>query len=121
MILRWILLLRASGIADRDAAHAARIFLVSSFVGSFLPAGVGGDAARAYGLRARSRRGSEALASVAVDRLLGVLSLVADGRRRRARLGAGRRAATGASLAAIAVAARGVRRGVLGRSTGCAG
>ena len=49
MILRWVLLLRASGIAitTRDAT---RLFLVSSFVGSFLPAGVGADAARAYGL-----------------------------------------------------------------------
>src|SRR5688572_27057873 len=46
MILRWILLLRASGIAI-PAGDAARLFLVSSFVGSFLPAGVGADAARA--------------------------------------------------------------------------
>ena len=78
MILRWILLLRASGIAiaPRDAT---RLFLVSSFVGSFLPAGVGADAARAYGLARESTSGSEALASVAVDRLLGVLSLVAMG------------------------------------------
>lgn len=78
MILRWILLLRASGIpiAARDAT---RLFLVSSFVGSFLPAGVGADAARAYGLARESTTGSEALASVAVDRLLGVLSLVAMG------------------------------------------
>ncbi|HUQ86371.1 MAG TPA: lysylphosphatidylglycerol synthase transmembrane domain-containing protein [Vicinamibacterales bacterium] len=88
MILRWVLLLRASGIAitTRDAS---RLFLVSSFVGSFLPAGVGADAARAYGL-ARSPAGfglqdpgpkpqvpaSEALASVAVDRILGVFSIV---------------------------------------------
>lgn len=78
MILRWILLLRASGIAigSRDAT---RLFLVSSFVGSFLPAGVGADAARAYGLARESTTGSEALASVAVDRLLGVLSLVVMG------------------------------------------
>ncbi len=78
MILRWILLLRASGIpiAPRDAT---RLFLVSSFVGSFLPAGVGADAARAYGLARESTTGSEALASVAVDRLLGVLSLVSMG------------------------------------------
>jgi uncharacterized membrane protein YbhN (UPF0104 family) len=94
MILRWVLLLRASGIAitTRDAA---RLFLVSSFVGSFLPAGVGADAARAYGLsrapatfgaQAPSPRSqappqpqvpaSEALASVAVDRILGVFSIV---------------------------------------------
>jgi uncharacterized protein (TIRG00374 family) len=75
MILRWILLLRASGnpIATADAT---RLFLVSSFVGSFLPAGVGADAARAYGLARENTAGSEALASVAVDRLLGVVSLV---------------------------------------------
>jgi uncharacterized membrane protein YbhN (UPF0104 family) len=88
MILRWVLLLRASGIAitTRDAA---RLFLVSSFVGSFLPAGVGADAARAYGLsRAPAALdprdpgprtqvpASEALASVAVDRILGVFSII---------------------------------------------
>jgi uncharacterized membrane protein YbhN (UPF0104 family) len=78
MILRWILLLRASGIAI-TTRNATRLFLVSSFVGSFLPAGVGADAARAYGLARESTTGSEALASVAVDRLLGVLSLVAMG------------------------------------------
>jgi glycosyltransferase 2 family protein len=75
MILRWVLLLRASGIAITPAA-AARLFLVSSFVGSFLPAGVGADAARAYGLSRETTSGSEALASVAVDRILGVFSIV---------------------------------------------
>jgi len=78
MILRWVLLLRASGIAI-SAGDAARLFLVSSFVGSFLPAGIGADAARAYGLARESTTGSEALASVAVDRVLGVLSLVSMG------------------------------------------
>ena len=75
MILRWILLLRASGNTI-STAGATRLFLVSSFVGSFLPAGFGADAARAYGLSRESTTGSEALASVAVDRLLGVVSLV---------------------------------------------
>ena len=75
MIWRWILLLRSSGIAITTGA-AARLVLVSSFVGSFLPAGVGADAARAYGLSRESTSGSEALASVAVDRVLGVFSLV---------------------------------------------
>ncbi|MBA3271839.1 MAG: flippase-like domain-containing protein [Acidobacteria bacterium] len=78
MILRWLLLLRASEVAISTAA-AARLFLVSSFVGSFLPAGVGGDAARAYGLTRVASTGSEALASVAVDRVLGVLALLALG------------------------------------------
>ena len=75
MILRWVLLLRASGIAI-TTSDAARLFLVSSFVGSFLPAGVGADAARAYGLSRETTSGSEALASVAVDRILGVFSIV---------------------------------------------
>jgi len=75
MILRWVLLLRASG-NPITTAGATRLFLVSSFVGSFLPAGVGADAARAYGLARENTTGSEALASVAVDRLLGVASLV---------------------------------------------
>lgn len=75
MILRWVLLLRASG-NPITTVDATRLFLVSSFVGSFLPAGVGADAARAYGLARENTAGSEALASVAVDRLLGVVSLV---------------------------------------------
>ena len=54
MILRWVLLLRASG-NPISTADATRLFLVSSFVGSFLPAGVGADAARAYGLARREK------------------------------------------------------------------
>jgi uncharacterized protein (TIRG00374 family) len=78
MILRWVLLLRASNVPV-TARRAAKIFLVSSFVGSFLPAGIGGDAARAWGLTRATSEGSEALASVLVDRLLGILSLAAMG------------------------------------------
>lgn len=75
MIYRWILLLRSSGVKISNGA-AARLFLVSSFVGSFTPAGVGADAARAYGLSREAASGSEALASVAVDRLLGVMAII---------------------------------------------
>jgi uncharacterized protein (TIRG00374 family) len=84
MVYRWVLLLQASGVPITPG-KAADIFLVSSFIGSFLPAGVGADAARAYSLRKHIphlRQGSggqveggEALASVVVDRLLGTLSL----------------------------------------------
>lgn len=75
MIWRWVLLLKAS---ETPVAFgpAARIFLVSSFVGSFLPAGVGGDAARAWSLGRHTAHNSAALASVAVDRLLGVIAIV---------------------------------------------
>lgn len=75
MIARWYVLLRASD-TPVTLKSSAWIFLVSSFVGSFLPAGVGGDAARAYALSRRTVRGSEAVASVAVDRLAGMLSIV---------------------------------------------
>lgn len=78
MIWRWVLLLRAADIAVAPRL-AARIFLTSSFVGSFLPAGVGGDAARAFGLAQITSRTGDALASVVVDRMLGVLSLGAMG------------------------------------------
>ena len=74
MIGRWLLVLRSSGqqIAVKSVAW---IFLVSSFIGSALPAGVGADAARAYTLSRRTDNTSEAIASVTVDRVLGVLSL----------------------------------------------
>jgi glycosyltransferase 2 family protein len=78
MVWRWIILLRARG-ADVTTKSATWIFLVSSFVGGFLPAGVGADAARAFTLTQRTARGSEAVASVAVDRLFGLLSIVVMG------------------------------------------
>jgi uncharacterized protein (TIRG00374 family) len=78
MIWRWIILLRATGqqIATKSAAW---IYLVSSFVGGFLPAGLGADVARAYSLSQRTSETSAAAASVAVDRLLGLLSIVLVG------------------------------------------
>src|SRR4029453_2319476 len=75
MIWRWVLLLRSSG-SPVTAGVATRIFLVSSFLGSFLPAGVGGDAARAYQLMRHTSRGGEAVASVAIDRYLGTVALM---------------------------------------------
>ena len=53
-----------------------RVFFVSSFVGSFLPASVGSDAVRAYGLRDHDVPGSAAVASVVMDRALGVVAIL---------------------------------------------
>lgn len=78
MIWRWLLLLRASG-TPIGSGEAARIFLISSFVGSFLPAGVGGDAARAYALGQRTAQRGAAVASVAADRILGVIAIALTG------------------------------------------
>ncbi|MFO7694367.1 MAG: lysylphosphatidylglycerol synthase transmembrane domain-containing protein [Vicinamibacterales bacterium] len=78
MAIRWLLLLRAAGV-DLPAASTLRIFLTSSFVGSFLPAGVGADAARAYEVASRTSRGSQAVASVGVDRVLGLVAIAIVG------------------------------------------
>jgi uncharacterized membrane protein YbhN (UPF0104 family) len=78
MVWRWLLLLKSSDTNVSPGA-AARIYLISSFVGSFLPAGVGADAVRAYTLGRQTRENSEAVASVAVDRLLGMTSIVTIG------------------------------------------
>lgn len=74
MIWRWWLLLDATQHAI-GLHHAARVFLVSSFAGSFLPAGVGGDAARAFALARHTDRPHDALASVGIDRVLGMMSI----------------------------------------------
>jgi glycosyltransferase 2 family protein len=75
MIWRWVLLLRASDVPV-SGRSAVRIHLVSSFIGGFLPAGVGGDALRAWSLSRRTGEGSEAIASVTIDRLIGMVSIV---------------------------------------------
>ena len=74
MAVRWLLLLRAADV-DIPARSALRIFLTSSFVGGFLPAGVGADAARAYEVASRTSRGSQAVASVGIDRVLGLVAI----------------------------------------------
>jgi uncharacterized protein (TIRG00374 family) len=75
MIARWILILRSTRI-NISVRSAAGIYLVSSFLGNFLLAGVGAEAMRAWSLGRRTSENSEAVASVAVDRLLGLLSIV---------------------------------------------
>jgi uncharacterized membrane protein YbhN (UPF0104 family) len=78
IIWRWIILIRATG--QRVAAKsAAWIYLVSSFIGSFTPGGIGGDAARAYTLTQRTAQPTDAVASIAMDRVLGLFSLLLVG------------------------------------------
>lgn len=73
MAWRWLLLIRP--MTTVRSAELIRIFLVSSFVGSFLPAGVGGDAARAYSIGRRTGQRGPAIASVVVDRWVGLLAV----------------------------------------------
>jgi len=74
---RWLVLLRP--FIDRGAVSVGvvlRVFFVSSFLGTFLPAVVGADSVRVLALSRYEIRGSDVLASVLVDRLLGVLAIV---------------------------------------------
>ena len=91
MAWRWLWLLvpfqgRAVRAGD-PAEHAGRarvglgailhIFFVSTFVGTFLPASVGSDAVRATALGRLGVPLADAVASVFMDRVLGVLGVLA--------------------------------------------
>ncbi len=77
MAYRWWMLLCAIDHGRRPPARVVlRIFFVSTFVGTFLP-GIGGDLYRAYSLARQDVSGAQATASVLMDRLLGVVSIMA--------------------------------------------
>lgn len=79
MAYRWMVLLRALTPGSRPPfAAVLRIFFVSTFVGTFLPS-IGGDLYRAYSLSRLGVRGVESAASVLMDRVLGVMSIVLVG------------------------------------------
>jgi uncharacterized protein (TIRG00374 family) len=75
MAFRWRLLLSAKGI-DVPLGWLTRTFFVALFAGQFLPAAIGGDAVRAVELGRRTHDAPEAVASVLIDRLVGLVSLV---------------------------------------------
>jgi uncharacterized protein (TIRG00374 family) len=76
MAYRWVVLLNTLDRSDRPSAgEILRVFFVSTFVGSFLPS-VGGDAVRAYAIARGPLRGQDAVASVFMDRMLGIASLL---------------------------------------------
>lgn len=77
MFRRWRLLMKPT--TTLESRQLARIFFVTSFLGSFLPAGVGGDAARAYAVGRRTGQTGAAVASVVVDRWLGLLAVGLSG------------------------------------------
>ena len=80
MAYRWLVLLCPIDVRSRPPFRAVmRLFFVSTFLGTFLPASVGGDAVRAYGLAQLRVPTGPAVASVLMDRLLGVLSIVLVG------------------------------------------
>jgi uncharacterized protein (TIRG00374 family) len=76
MAYRWVALL-CTIESDRrpPIGPLMRVFFVSSFVGTFLPASVGGDIVRSYSLARLNVDAGDAVASVLMDRLLGVASV----------------------------------------------
>jgi hypothetical protein len=77
MAYRWIVLLCSVDRASRPPLGALlRIFFVSTFLGTFLPASVGSDAVRVFSLARQNVGGGDAVASVFMDRILGVASLL---------------------------------------------
>jgi glycosyltransferase 2 family protein len=76
MAYRWMVLLRALTPGTRPPFGALlKIFFLSTFVGSFLP-NIAGDLYRAYSLARLRVAGGESVASVVMDRALGVLSMI---------------------------------------------
>jgi glycosyltransferase 2 family protein len=77
MAYRWVVLLCIVDPAERPRMREVmRIFFVSTFVGTFLPASVGGDAVRAFSMTQLKVRARDAIASVFLDRMLGVASIL---------------------------------------------
>ncbi len=75
---RWQLLLSARGIKS-GYWNLLRYFLNGLFFGNFLPTTVGGDLARAYLVAEDCKSKPEALASVLVDRFIGLFGVIVTG------------------------------------------
>jgi uncharacterized membrane protein YbhN (UPF0104 family) len=77
MAYRWLTLLCIVPAEQRPPLpEVLRIFFVSTFVGTFLPASLGGDAVRAYSMAKLRVGGGDAVASIFMDRMLGVASIL---------------------------------------------
>ena len=72
---RWYMLLKGKHV-DVAFAPIVRLTFISNFIGSFLPAGVGIEAVRVYGLSRRTADLALALSSVIVERVLALGALV---------------------------------------------
>ena len=71
--LKWQVLLRAQGIRVPFTAMLQFLF-VGFFFNNFLPANVGGDVMRGYGLARYTDRTADAAVSVIVDRVVGLMA-----------------------------------------------
>lgn len=80
MAYRWIVLLTPVESGGRPPLISLiRLFFISTFAGTFLPASIGSDVVRAYGLSRLQVAMGPAVASVLMDRLLGLISILLVG------------------------------------------
>ncbi len=70
---KWQVLLRAQGIRIPFTA-LLRFLFVGFFFNNFLPANVGGDVMRGYGLARYTERAADAAVSVIMDRIIGLMA-----------------------------------------------
>ena len=73
--IKWYILLKAQGIKVPLKALINYTF-VGFFFNNFLPANVGGDIMRGFGLARYTERSAEAAVSVIVDRIIGLLAFM---------------------------------------------
>jgi uncharacterized protein (TIRG00374 family) len=73
--VKWFILLRAQGIPVPLRALTNYTF-VGFFFNNFLPANVGGDVMRGFGLARYTARSAEAAVSVIVDRIIGLMAFM---------------------------------------------
>jgi glycosyltransferase 2 family protein len=70
---KWQVLLRAQGVQVPFGA-VLRFIFAGFFFNNFLPANVGGDVVRGFGLARYTDRGADAAVSVIVDRVIGLMA-----------------------------------------------
>ncbi|WP_276256216.1 lysylphosphatidylglycerol synthase transmembrane domain-containing protein [Halomontanus rarus] len=75
---KWQLLLRIKGVRIRFST-LLRYYYVGQFFNAFLPTMIGGDGVRAYYLHEEHEAGPDAVSSVVVERLTGLVSVLAIG------------------------------------------
>jgi uncharacterized protein (TIRG00374 family) len=74
MAYKWAMLLRAQG-APMSNAEAFRIYITSTFIGTFLPVGIGADIFKVTRTTLGGRRLDTVTASIIMERVLGLLSV----------------------------------------------
>jgi uncharacterized protein (TIRG00374 family) len=75
--LKWYILLRAQGIRVPFRAVLSYTY-VGFFFNNFLPANVGGDVMRGYGLARYTEQAAEAAVSVVIDRIVGLMAFMSS-------------------------------------------